>query len=213
MLFVLTVALIGVLHTLVPDHWAPIAVFARQRGWTRWQTAEAAALAGAGHVVSTLLIGLVAWFVGTIAAQRLGHVADKLSGGALVLFGLWVAIGAWREKQAECRDPRAHRRGLPHQHHTHHRLEGSKRMALLFILGSSPSVEALPVFFAAAHQPWQLLVVMAVALAVTTIGTYIATCVASHVGLERASFPMLEEYGEVFSGAIVALIGLYFLFF
>jgi hypothetical protein len=31
-LLVLTVATVGVLHTMVPDHWAPIIVLARRQG-------------------------------------------------------------------------------------------------------------------------------------------------------------------------------------
>ncbi len=52
---------VGVLHTVVPDHWVPITLIARQNGWSRRETAEAAFKAGTGHVVSTLLIGLVVW--------------------------------------------------------------------------------------------------------------------------------------------------------
>ena len=29
------VAAVGILHTLVPDHWFPITVLARQRGWSK----------------------------------------------------------------------------------------------------------------------------------------------------------------------------------
>ena len=52
------VAAVGVLHTMVPDHWLPITVLARQRGWSRGETAWAAFQAGLGHVGSTLLIGI-----------------------------------------------------------------------------------------------------------------------------------------------------------
>jgi hypothetical protein len=35
LLLVGAVAAVGVLHTIVPDHWVPIALIARQRGWDR----------------------------------------------------------------------------------------------------------------------------------------------------------------------------------
>lgn len=53
------VAAVGVLHTIVPDHWLPITLIARQRGWSKSETARAALQAGTGHVVSTLLIASV----------------------------------------------------------------------------------------------------------------------------------------------------------
>jgi hypothetical protein len=38
-LLVVTVAVIGVLHTAVPDHWVPITLIARQRAWSLRETA------------------------------------------------------------------------------------------------------------------------------------------------------------------------------
>jgi len=38
---------VGILHTLVPDHWFPITVLARQRGWSKSETARVAFQAGA----------------------------------------------------------------------------------------------------------------------------------------------------------------------
>jgi nickel/cobalt transporter (NicO) family protein len=53
-LLVGSVLVVGVLHTIVPDHWVPITVIARQRGWTTGQTARAALQAGTGHVTRHL---------------------------------------------------------------------------------------------------------------------------------------------------------------
>ena len=70
-LLVLGVVGVGILHTVVPDHWLPIAMLARQRGWTSAETARAAAMAGTGHVITTLLLGVLVWIVGATAAARL----------------------------------------------------------------------------------------------------------------------------------------------
>jgi|ERR1700736_3421609 len=67
-LLISTVAAVGVLHTLVPDHWAPIVVLGRQQGWSVSRTARAAAIAGFGHVTTTLLLGIVLWAVGAFFA-------------------------------------------------------------------------------------------------------------------------------------------------
>ena len=42
LLLVGAVAAVGILHTIVPDHWVPIALIARQRGWSQRETAFAA---------------------------------------------------------------------------------------------------------------------------------------------------------------------------
>jgi hypothetical protein len=52
LLLIGAVATVGVLHTIVPDHWLPITLIARQRGWSKAETGRASLLAGIGHVVS-----------------------------------------------------------------------------------------------------------------------------------------------------------------
>jgi hypothetical protein len=96
-LLVIAVAAVGVFHTLVPDHWVPIALVARQQGWTRAQTARAAAIAGIGHTVSTLVIALLVWIAGALFAERFGRVVDAVTSWALIAFGAWVVVGALRE--------------------------------------------------------------------------------------------------------------------
>ena len=96
LLLVAAVATVGVLHTIVPDHWVPITLIARQRGWSKSETARAALQAGTGHVLSTLLIALVVWLAGVAFAERFGHIVDTVSSLALIAFGGWFAISAWR---------------------------------------------------------------------------------------------------------------------
>jgi hypothetical protein len=97
LLLVGVVAAVGVLHTIVPDHWVPITLIARQRGWSKVETARVALTAGAGHVLSTLAIALVIWIGGVAVATRFGHWVDTIASAALIGFGAWIAIGAWRD--------------------------------------------------------------------------------------------------------------------
>jgi hypothetical protein len=261
-LLILTVTAVGILHTMVPDHWAPIALVARQQGWSRGQTARAALGAGSGHVVSTLLIGLVVWVAGVAVAARFGHVVSTASSVALIGFGAWIAVTAWRELPENTRSdddaaPRDEHDRPPHDrldHHAHDRIrhvhahrhaggpahvhvhahetgtwhaitggaqgdapvhdhthETSKRTALLLILGSSPMVEGIPAFFAAARYGPGLIAVMSAVFAVSTIVTYVVLCVYSTAGLQRVWLGPVERYGEVLSGLLVALVGVAFL--
>src|SRR5579872_5661602 len=94
LLLVGAVAAVGVLHTIVPDHWVPITLIARQRGWSKGETARASFRAGTGHVLSTLLIAAVVWLAGVAVATRFGHIVDSAASIALVAFGGWIAISA-----------------------------------------------------------------------------------------------------------------------
>jgi len=195
---------VGVLHTVGPDHWVPIALIARQQRWTRAQTARRALIAGFGHVASTLVLGLGLWLAGVAFADRLGHVVSYVSSAALVAFGGWVALGALRELGANHESVQSEL--------LEERRKRSLRTSLLLILGSSPMVEGIPLFLAAAKYGVALLALMASLLGVATMATYVVLCVSSAAGLRRMRFGALERYGEVFSGALIALIGAAFLF-
>jgi ABC-type nickel/cobalt efflux system permease component RcnA len=209
-LLVGAVAAVGVLHTMVPDHWAPIALIARQQGWTRLQTVRAAMIAGTGHVLSTLAIAIVVWIAGVAFAQTFGGWVNTLASLALVLFGGWIAISALRDMRRGGHD-RGHGHSHDHGGHEHGANPAAgKRTALLLILGSSPMVEGIPAFFAASRYGLALVIVMSLVFAASTIATYVILCVASVVGLERISLGPIERYGEVLSGAFIAVIGVAF---
>ena len=91
-----------------------------------------------------------------------------------------------------------------------HRHKTTARTGLLLILGSSPMVEGIPAFFAAARYGVALISVMAAVFALSTIATYVTLCVYSSAGLQRLRLGAVERYGEVLSGAVIALVGVVF---
>lgn len=72
-------------------------------------------------------------------------------------------------------------------------------------------VEGIPAFFAAGRFGPALIAAMAATFAVSTIAAYVLLCTISAAGLERLRLGALERYGEVASGALVALVGAGFL--
>ncbi len=238
LLLVAAVATVGVLHTIVPDHWVPITLMARQRGWSRAETARVAFKAGIGHIVSTLAIAVVIWLGGIAVATRFGQWVDTIASLALIGFGGWIAISAWREIKGVSVHSHRHEHGHTHTHAEEsgsvngHQLKESDtepgaihhhgdqhsggpekikgRTALVLILGSSPMVEGIPAFFAAGKYGVGLIVIMSVVFAATTIATYVLLCACSTAGLQRVSLGPLERYGEVISGGFIALVGIVF---
>ena len=55
-----------------------------------------------------------------------------------------------------------------------------------------------------------VILVMAVVFAISTIATHVLLCVTSTAGLQRVKLGSFERYGEVLSGAFIALVGLAF---
>ena len=231
------VAAVGILHTIVPDHWLPITILARQQGWTRRRVVRAATIAGGGHTISTLFIAVLVWGLGAAIAVNFGNVLTLLSGIAMILLGGWIAVASLREMAHTQWSSFGHvlllrhADGTEHRHyHAHssadwHRVSGnlalapahdhahptSAATALALILGSSPMVEGIPAFFAAARYGVGQLAIMAAIFAASTIATYIAMCLLGTAGLQRATLGRFERYGEVLSGVLIALIGVIFL--
>ncbi len=73
-------------------------------------------------------------------------------------------------------------------------------------------IEGIPAFFAAGKYGLGLIAAMAVAFGISTIATYVLLCVYSTAGLQRVNLGSFEKYGEVASGAFIAIVGLVFLF-
>ena len=97
LLLIASVVAVGVLHTMVPDHWGPIAILARQRGWTRAETARAAAQAGVGHVVTFILL-----LLGCASGARRTRFATFLSQEAIGPIELaWNGVRHSRSHLAE----------------------------------------------------------------------------------------------------------------
>ncbi|MDQ6933675.1 MAG: hypothetical protein M3160_10965, partial [Candidatus Eremiobacteraeota bacterium] len=61
------------------------------------RTSRSAALAGLGHVTTTLLLGALLWTIGASLAARYAHYVSLVSAIALLCFGLWIAYGGWKE--------------------------------------------------------------------------------------------------------------------
>ena len=92
-----------------------------------------------------------------------------------------------------------------------HRHKVLARTAVLVIPGSSPMVEGIPAFFAAAKCGVGLIIAMALVFGTSTIATYVVPCVYSTAGLQRIRLGAFECYGEVLSAAIIAFVSVTFL--
>ena len=188
------------LHTVVPDHWAPIVVLVRQQGWSIARTARSAAIAGPSLAV------------------QYGHYVSLASAVALCAFGIWIAFGAWKEIRAHDQERlqfehahlHEHDGALEHVHwHAHHpddrhagrrpssracpRACSAGRTGLLLILGSSPMLEGVPAFLAASAKGPLLLGLMALTFAIATIAAYTVMNVAGVRSLQRTSRGRFER--------------------
>ncbi len=87
-------------HAAIPTHWLPFVLTARVQHWNHTRTLFITAIAGAGHVLFTALLGLfIAWF-GIVLNEKIGDWFPRIAGivllslGAFYIFRQIVTKGA-----------------------------------------------------------------------------------------------------------------------
>jgi putative Mn2+ efflux pump MntP len=97
------------LHASIPTHWLPFVVTARAQAWTRRRTLIITAVAGAGHIALTTLLGVLVIAFGIEVDRWTGTVFPWIAGGILIAFGLYYLVNQFRGQG----------HGHAHGHHHH----------------------------------------------------------------------------------------------
>ena len=219
-----TAASIGFIHTLTgPDHYLPFIAMAKARKWSLLRTTVITLLCGIGHVLSSVVLGFVGIFLGTVVLKLESVEAFRgdLAGWFLIAFGLVYSV--WGVRRAL--------RGKPHQHlhlhedsghhshnhdHTseHAHVHDSKRgpsltpwvLFTIFVFG--PCEPLIPLIMSpAAESSVAGVVVVALVFGVVTIGTMLASVFAGVYGLSWVSWSRAERWSHAMAGGTIFLCG------
>src|SRR5438067_2583781 len=105
---------VAFLHAAIPTHWLPFVVAARAQHWKKPKTLAVTGVAGAGHVLFTIALGVLVVWGGMAINSRIGKAFPLIAGGALIALGLFYFV-------------RQIRGGTGHSHlfgrHSHHNIE------------------------------------------------------------------------------------------
>jgi sulfite exporter TauE/SafE len=220
-----TAASIGFFHTLLgPDHYLPFIFMAKARKWSMFKTTWVTVACGAGHVGSSILLGIIGFSFG-IALGKLElfeGVRGDLAAWAFVLFGLIYFI--WGIRRAVInkphQHPHIHKDGRVHVHqHTHtnaHDHVHNKNITpwvlfTIFILG--PCEPLIPVLmYPAAEASTSGMMFIAALFGIVTIITMLGIVLIATFGLKLVKLGKLERYSHALAGAIVFLSGVAIIF-
>lgn len=197
---------VGFIHTVLgPDHYLPFIAMAKARRWKAGKTAVITFLCGLGHVLGSIVLGLLGVFLGIVVfkLESVEALRGDLAGWFLIAFGF--VYFAW-----------GMRHGLLHK--SHHHAHGYDQdgdgaasatpwvLFTIFVLG--PCEPLIPLIMYPAAE-LNLLAVVAVALVfgATTIATMMACVMASVWGLSFVRLPHLERYAHALAGLTVLLCG------
>ena len=121
-----TTASVAFVHTVLgPDHYVPFVAMSRAGEWSQRKTIVITLLCGLGHVLSSVVLGLIgiAFGVAVFKLQWIERFRGDLAGWLLIAFGLVYFL--WGVRRAIRNQPHthfhAHADGVVHTHeHTHH---------------------------------------------------------------------------------------------
>lgn len=228
-ILIATSATVAFLHTLFgPDHYLPFIAMGKARRWSMVRTSLITLLAGTGHVLGSVVLGMigVAAGLGIQKVTRVESVRGSLAGWLFIAFGLvymvWGLRRAWKNK------PHSHRHfhldGTEHTHeHNHHDghahvhdAEEKKNITpwvlfVIFVLG--PCEPLIPiVMYPAAKGNWSELIITVLVFGVVTIITMLALVLGTLFGLNLMPLGKMERYMHALAGGTILFSGISIVF-
>ena len=121
---------VAFVHAVLPTHWLPFVLAGRGQRWSHSKTMAITALAGGGHVLFTIVLGVLIAWLGITVDRWTGSIFPWIASGVLVLFGLyyWFRDGHGHSHFGEDAHGHDHGHGHPHDpphdhDHAHHEHE------------------------------------------------------------------------------------------
>jgi len=200
----LTALSLGFIHTLIgPDHYIPFIAMAKASRWRLSKTIIITSLCGIGHILSSVILGLVGIALG-IAVTRLTAIESlrgELAAWFLVVFGLiYFLFGIYI--------------ALKNRHHEHFLInKKNKKVNLtpwilftIFVFGPCEPLIPLVMYPAAKGSILGLMMVTGI-FGITTIATMLAIVIIASFGVNLMPMEKFERYMHALAGLAILLCG------
>ncbi len=215
---------IGFFHTLFgPDHYVPFVMLSWSRKWSTAKTAWITFLCGLGHILSSVVLGLIGVVLG-IAVERLEFIeSSRGTVAAWMLIAFGIAYSAWGIRQAILNKPHKHTHihdgETVHEHeHTHHgghvhihEREGKTItpwvLFIVFVFG--PCEPLIPLLiYPAAQKSYAGVIMVSATFGIVTIATMMAAVLLMRSGLSLKILARAERYTHAIAGLTILTCGL-----
>lgn len=215
---------LGFFHTILgPDHYLPFIVISQAKKWSLRKTMWITFLCGLGHVLSSVILGLIGIAVG-ISVTRLVNVESfrgNIAAWLFIAFGLVYMIISTRNLLRNRKHIHHHHHldseNHVHEHdhhkgHTHfHENDVVKTtpwiLFLIFVFG--PCEPLIPILmYPAAKSNIAGSVIVSVLFSVVTIATMMSIVLVFKLGLNKIDLKPVEKYSHLIAGAMIFFSGL-----
>jgi nickel/cobalt exporter len=219
-----TAVSLGFFHTLLgPDHYLPFIVLSQAKNWSLRKTMWITFLCGLGHVLSSVVLGLIGIAVG-FSVTKLVNVESfrgNIAAWLFIAFGLVYMIISIRNLIRKRKHSHTHHHvdGENHEHeHNHHREHTHFHqndvvkttpwiLFLIFVFG--PCEPLIPILmYPAAESNITGSVLVSVLFSVVTIATMMSIVLAFKLGLNKINLKPIERYSHLIAGAMIFFSGL-----
>ncbi len=222
-----TAVTIAFIHTLIGvDHYLPFVVIGKARGWSLRKTLTVTSLCGIGHVIGSILLGVIGIGLG-VALEKLEFiegVRGSVAAWALITFGLVYASWSFIRTRRNHSHSHVHQHadGTIHKHEHNHHLEhahaheetGQNRTTFwtLFIIFAFGPCEALiPLLMVPAWEhDWWTVAAVVTAFSTVTVVTMVSLVAIATRGMELIprTGDVLQRYANTFAGLAIFLSGM-----
>jgi len=219
-----TAITIGFIHTVLgPDHYLPFIVLSEAKKWTLRKTIFITVLCGLGHVLSSVVLGLVGIAVG-ISVSKLVNIESfrgNIAAWLFIAFGLVYMIISIRNliRNRKHSHIHFHQGGEKHFHEHNHHLEHTHIhdkeivnttpwiLFLIFVFGPCEPLIPILMYPAAKHNITGAIFV-SLLFSVVTIATMVSVVMIFKLGLNRINLKPFEKYGNLIAGTTIFLSGI-----
>jgi nickel/cobalt exporter len=216
---------VGLGHAILPDHWVPLAVVGRTQRYPLARVARLSLLAGIAHVLVSLLLGAIIVVIGLQFRSTVQNAQNAIIGVVLMLTGVAFAAleltgrghGHSHDHGPPQSDGQAHGAHHPHLHTPQEsdaiivaesgRVRGLASIMVPFGAAASPDLTILPVFLAATAAGAFAAAGALIVFSAVTIGTIVGLTLLACFGGYQMRGRWLERWGNMFTAAVLALIG------
>ncbi len=219
-----TAASIGFFHTLFgPDHYLPFVMMSKARRWPLAKTGVITFLCGMGHILSSVIIGVIGIVFGIaiMKLEALEAFRGNLAAWAFIGFGLAYFI--WGLRKAIRNKPHRHTHfhegdnSHLHEHahkdeHAHVHSVGEQNITpwilfTIFVLG--PCEPLIPLLmYPAAKNSVEGIFLVALIFGAVTILTMLGMVIPLSFGFNLVPLGRLERYSHALAGATIFLSGI-----
>lgn len=205
---------VGLAHSVLPDHWLPLAVAARARRDPLARVARMSLLAGAAHVLVSMALGAVVIAVGLSLRSVIASRTGVIVGALLVATGVGFLVADRTGHGGHHHDHHDH----DHDHHDQYepatagevgRRPAPRGLSLVIPFGAaaSPDLTILPVFLAAAAFGTTAAIGSLIVFAAVTITVFVALTLLAAAGAHQLTHPWIDEHANTVTALVVIVIG------